>query len=269
MGIDFMIGKPCEPKEQLGADGIIAMLKARDRGQHVAGLMRKGGDERPLSEISFVTAVYRSDGQMDEQQVSVQSLLDQAKPLDDHAAHCEGCSANVAGEPYGCRGYISYPIQEATERWLLDRLPDDLNTTAGFLLTEATSDLGLDGERAKGLRSDGEVFFEKQTATGVRWGDGEEGFMFQADQMFDMFFGLGALKPSHMAMLALFMGILPHDLDHERFGPIMRDPHALAGAMNLGSLEVDGQSVQIQAVAHFLRAMCSAAVHGVELSVDS
>ncbi len=264
-----MIGKPCEPKERLGTEEITSMLKARDRGLQVASLMRQDGDQRPLSDLTFVTAVYRHDGEMEEREVSLQGLLDEAKPLDEHASHCEGCPANVMGEPYGCRGYISYPIQEATERWLLDRLPDDLGSTAGWLLAEATRDFGWKGEHAAGLRKDAGVFFEKDAAIGVRWGKGEDDFLFNANQLFDILFGLGTVQPPHMAMMALFLGILPHDLDQESFGPIMRDPQALAGALNLGSLEVDGQSSQIQAIAHFLRAMCSAAVHGVELIVDS
>jgi hypothetical protein len=269
MGIDYMIGLPCEPKERLGSQGIISLLKAREHGKHVLGMMRHDGDERPAAEITFTTAVYRKDGGTEHKEVNVQELLDQGKPLDLYAAHCTGCPANIAGAPYGCNGYINYPVEEHSEAWLMSRLPDDLGSTAGWLLQEAARDFEWDGARAAAMRQDGDMFFEVETPVETAWGEGDHTFDFDSDQLFDILFSLGALQPAHMRMLALLLGILPHDLGEEAFGAAMRDPERLAGAFDLGTLEVNGEPSQVQQLALFLRAMCCAATLDVEMLIDS
>lgn len=268
MGIDFTIDHDCEPKRALGSDALVELLKARDRARMVLETMRAEGDERPVEELTFVSAVLRRDGAMEEREVTVGAMLEAAAPLEAHAHHCTGCPANVTGEPYGCNGYIGYPIEAESESWLLDRLPDDLSTTAGWLLQQAFADFGWDGAYAARLRGDGPAFFEADRAPGIRWGDAPDAFAITGNQLFDCLFGLGPLQPAHLAMMALFLGVVPHDLPPEAVGTALRGGEEMQAVLDLGSLEVDGASEQIRALALLLRAVARAAVLGEGLRID-
>src|SRR3954454_19494244 len=131
MGIDYVVAKDCAAKQKLSVEGIVGLIKARSRAQAVIEMARERGDESPPSKISFVVALMRN-GKVTEQQVTAQSLLDQAAALDAHRAGCASCPANQGSEAgYGCYDSISYPLELDTEQLLLDMLPDDLGSAAG------------------------------------------------------------------------------------------------------------------------------------------
>ncbi len=123
MAIDYVIDYGCVPKETLGTDGILDRLKARDRAATVIQLFRENGDQRPPSEMGFEMTRTTLEGVEETQVVVVQDMLDRAAELDPLADYCAGCPANVRGVPFGCVGFIQYPISARAERWLLDRLP--------------------------------------------------------------------------------------------------------------------------------------------------
>ncbi len=269
MGIDYVIGLTCSPKELLGVAGIVRSLKAEARARHVVALLRAEGDTRAPHEMTFVSAVLRPDGEMEEHEVTVGSLLAQARLLEAHAPACVGCPANVAGEAYGCVGYVGYPIERDTERWLLGRLPESGDCTAGWLLERAVADMGWSGAGAARMREAGDTFFESDTALVLRWETEEETFSLSSDQVFEMLFGLGNLRPSHLGLLALFFGVLPHDLPPEALAPALRHGPTFEAALELGSLEVDGQSPQIRQLAQLFRAICRAVALDTELGIDA
>src|SRR5262249_9510008 len=159
------------------------------------------GDTRPPGEITFQRHIHTPDGQRDVEEVSVQSLLDEAKELDQHAVHCEGCKANVFREPFGCYGRISYPIRAATEEWLLSRLPADLDSPAGQLLRRAVTDFQYDGGPFLRMRPD-DVFFERHQPVRRIWETARGAWEITSDQVLEMLFGVGNLQPAHCLMLS-------------------------------------------------------------------
>ena len=64
----------------------------------------------------------RQDDPGDKQLIVVQDLIDHAAVLDEYAEHCASCPANRSGQPYGCMGFVDYPITARAETWLLERL---------------------------------------------------------------------------------------------------------------------------------------------------
>jgi hypothetical protein len=208
MGIDYVIALDCEPKEALGIEEIVAMVKARSRAETILALARRDGDQRPAHQITFGIQLYRN-GEVTSEDASVQSLLDQAAALDDHVAACRDCPANRDNPTgYGCYKSIAYPIEPDIENWLLTRLPAALDETngAGYLLARALEDFGWDGAQAADMRSQGERFFRLREAPVRRWPNGIE---ISSDQLFHMMFHVGHLNPDHSRLLCMFFGLVP------------------------------------------------------------
>jgi hypothetical protein len=216
MGVDFVLDQGCRVKEKLGTEGLVNLVKSRSRAEAILAMARRKGDTKPPSEIRITVAVVTPEGTREGRSVSVQSMLDQAAPLNDLAPHCKTCPANLDGPSFGCYGSIHYPIQARTEQWLMGLLPDDLETTAGFVLQKAVKDLKYDGSPIERLRTQ-PTFFESRSAARRTWkakgffGRISGGFSLTSSQVLQMMFSLGPLQPSHCGMVSLFLGLIPHD----------------------------------------------------------
>ncbi|MEL6180094.1 MAG: hypothetical protein AAFS10_14135 [Myxococcota bacterium] len=164
MGADLIVDHSCQAKEALG-DGdvragtahILALLRKRNRAAAVMRMM----PDTPPNEVEFVVMVVTPDGPK-EHNVNAGSLLAEAAALDEHAMGCASCPANVLGQPYGCFGFVPYPIPAATEQALAERL-EPVERLGGHLFIKALIDFGYDGSpirqwRQRGLlEEDGEA----------------------------------------------------------------------------------------------------------------
>jgi hypothetical protein len=262
VGIDTVIDLACDPKEALGTDGIVALLKSRSRAETVIRLAREGGDRRSPSEITFQIRVVGPGGEPEPRAVDAQSLLDQSAALDAHAADCEDCPANLTDTPFGCVGYVSYPIERASERWLLDRLPDEIESTAGQLVSRAIADFGWEEGYAAELRRQGDMFFETTELERRSW-DRDE-LVVDSNQAFNMLFGVGHLGAAHCRMLSLFFGVVPAQIDLDEL--MSMDVEALMGLAiraRLGAV-----SAQTAALGRTVQALTLAAALDCELLID-
>jgi len=80
---------------------------------------------------------------------------------------CNGCPASATGEPFGCYGFMSYPIQLETERWLVDRA---LQMGIGAVVcAKMLRRLDVTGEFAGDLRAQGGRFFQSPAAVVGGW----------------------------------------------------------------------------------------------------
>jgi hypothetical protein len=254
MGIDYVADWDCAPKQALGVAGIVQRLKARTSAEQALAVARQNGDQRPPSEIGVRAAVMRPTG-MEERSVTLQLLFDEAAVLDGYRSHCEGCPANALGRPFGCCGYIAYPIAAATERWLMSLLPEDIATTAGVLLLHAVADHGWDGSYAAELRRQQGIFFESREPLWQRWEpERVDGPALSSDVVFDMLFGVGPLNPAHSRMVALFLGLVPHTVLPADLGALMEEPARFAAALRFPAVP-EGQP-HLQQLAGFLHTMC-------------
>jgi len=259
MGIDYAVTQECAPRKALGSEGIIQLLKARDRAEMVMEHARSSGETDP-AKVTFRVVVRTPQGDTPKD-VRVQDLLDQARPLDELRPHCKGCPFDRRGQGYGCTGYLRYPIPVAAEHWLLERLPGDLSSTAGHLFRSAIRDFDWNGEHAASLREQGGTFFESDEAPSVSWGDALE---VSGDQIFHMLFHVGPISPTHAMMLCLFFGLLPHDTAPEALRDTERLSHALSTARSGYSGDAD-----LGGIDTFLDTLALAALHDLTVLTDA
>ncbi len=139
----------------------------------------------------------------------VQDLLDAAAELHPLREHCAGCPANRTGEPFGCIGFIQYPITKAGENWLIERLPVPDEPLVWELLQKGVEEFQYDGATVRPLRSEGTNYFEAARPLTRKLGE----FEIDSNQVFEMIFGVGNIIPNHGALLLLFFGAIRRDLD--------------------------------------------------------
>lgn len=208
MAIDTVVDYTCIPKQTLSTEEILDRIKFRERALTVIRTYREAGDMRPPTEMGFELTRSLPDGSEDTQLIVVQNALDNADALEPLQVHCEGCPANVSGNPFGCMNFIQYPISAAAERWLLDRLPPPEEPLLWLLLRKSVEELGYDGSSVAALRQN-PVYFEEQRVAGRDLVE----FVFSADQAFEMLFLLGHVQPPHAAMLLMFFGAVPRKIE--------------------------------------------------------
>ncbi|MBK9125975.1 MAG: hypothetical protein IPM16_22995 [Chloroflexi bacterium] len=213
MAIDYIIDYDCAPKQALTSDGIIERLKGESRAQRIIALFRQNGDDRPPSEMGFEFTRSTPEGQEETQVVIVQHLLDAAAELKPHESACAGCPANRAGKPFGCVGSIEYPVSGAAEAWLLDRMPVPDDALVWLLLKQGVEEFKYDGASIEPLRAASDVYFEDNRPARRILGE----FELNANQVFEMMFSVGAINPNHAAILLLFTGAVPRELEADDF----------------------------------------------------
>lgn len=207
MGADFIVHFECETKAGFGSGDalegsqrLLAMLKARSRLEVLKEAAAKTGQ----TTIKIVRMT--PDGQQEEE-ISLEALEASAAPLDENKARCQSCDANVLGQPYGCVGFVPYPVRAEWESALVNRL-QTIDTPGGFLLASALRDFNYDGANIKRMRAAG-MFEAKVAPSKVIQKKFLGSVKITADQLFHALFSVGgALNPDHCSMVLSFLGAL-------------------------------------------------------------
>jgi hypothetical protein len=151
------------------------------------------------------------------------------QPLD-QAAHVAGCpSCRLLGH-FGCVGVIPTPLSAALERWLVARLPEEIESVSGFLLRKAIGDFGYDGARARELRRRGAL--EAAGAFERHYGPFFRRFVVSSEQVLEELLCAGDIAPSHGLACLIHLGALeldgkpPVSLDSDgpKLGPLVEQP---------------------------------------------
>src|SRR5258708_20317894 len=202
------------------------------------------------------------DGTEDTRVVIVQTLIDEAAQLDPLAHHCEGCPANRRGQPYGCFGYVNYPITRAAELWLLKQLPGIDEPLSFLLLNQTVREFAPTAERVVEMRANPGVFFP----TAERYGKNLEDVQITTDQVFEMLFLNGTIQPQYSALLLVFFGAIPRDMDADALMALTEPgTHEVEFLMKP---EPDDDDESIIALQVYFEAMFIAYQLGVSLSLD-
>ena len=214
MAIDYSGSFPCKVRATVSEEDLLRMEKARNRANVVLEIMRARphpNQDKPESEWTFVTARLRPDSP-EEVEMRIADCLAEAAPLEALARNCEGCPSNVRSAEFGCGGAIHYPITTQAERWLISRLPADLNTPRGQLLNRAIADFQYDGAGIDASRHRKEVY-ESDVPLERKWGSFfSKKTRITSSQILHMTFAVGSLQPTHAKMLAFYLGFLNDDL---------------------------------------------------------
>jgi hypothetical protein len=261
MAIDYVLAMGCEPQKLLGVERLVGLHRTRILARTALAHMRDDGDQRPPDEIEVQLTMRKPDGES-ARGGTLQSLLDESAPLDEVAGHCATCPAGLPRE-FACHRRIRYPIPDHVEAWLMSRLPSTLDCTAGTLLARGLGELGWDGAPTAKLRGAGTTYFESRAPYGVRWQAESETIEISSDQLFQMMFMVGNLAPTHCLMLALFCGVLPHDISLYDLKNTEGRTRALAAADLPPEPDAD-----IEQLAAFLRTLAAAARLDASVLID-
>lgn len=265
MGADLMVDYGCAVKDALGVEDLARLVKQRTQGQVMLDLVRERGDTRSPAEITFMHRSMGPNG-VEDVEVNLQSLLDEVEVLKAHEPTCQGCPANYRVCPFGCWGYLNYPITGFEEAWLIARLPDSLETMAGKFLCKSIADFRFDGRPVRAMRGQGGAFLERRKPVKRRWGGMFSGRTIDSNQLLHMMLFVGAIQPSHGALLCLFFGLGPHDLPPAEIADLMSVPARRETVLE----ELPGTRAGEQGegrVAEFLNAARRACVLDVDLLV--
>ncbi|MEZ4667107.1 MAG: hypothetical protein R3E39_04175 [Anaerolineae bacterium] len=220
MAIDYVIDYKCYPKQELTTDSIVEWLKGRARAEAVIALFRRNGDNRPTHEIGFELARNTPDGTEETRVVMVQDLLDRAEQLAPYEHYCEGCPANVLNKPFGCIGQVEYPISTKAEGWLLKQLPTPDQTLAWMMLRQGIQEFRRSGESVNAMRGADQPFFEQSQVLARQVGE----LQVNSNQLFEMLFLLGHIRPSYGAMLLVFFNAIRRDLEADEIMKLPESP---------------------------------------------
>lgn len=209
MAIDYIIDQQCKVKENLSVDGMVSMIKQRNYAFTILDLIKKEGKtDEEARNSTFKTQAMASDGKMEIKEHKVSDLFDNTKPLDNLQKFCKDCPANRE-EAFGCYQVINYPISKKAEEWLIEISKNALEEGAPNSLTlNFILDQNITGDRFNQMRKDPNgVFFELRKPLKIVV---SKGFLSKkvvnADQIFDILFGMGRMENPHMMLLSFFSG---------------------------------------------------------------
>jgi len=261
MAIDYVLATACAPQRTLGIERLVALHRTRILARSAIAHMREDGEDRDPSEVEVQLTMRKPEGDS-ARGVTLQDLLDEAKPLDSVTPGCATCPVGLTRE-LACHRRIRYPIPDHVEAWLMGRFPRNLQCTAGVLLARGIEEFKWDGEPVRRLRASGTTYFESRAPYGVRW-EGENGALeISSDQVFQMMFMVGHIAPTHGLMLALFTGVIPHETSLFDLKDQAGRDQALASAHLPTEADPD-----IEQLAAFLRMVAVAARKQATILVD-
>lgn len=266
MAIDYVIDYDCVPKQTLGTEGIKERLKGLERAQLIIQLYRDHGDDRPPSQMGFDFTRQTAEGEEETQLIVVQDLLDQGEVLVPLRDHCAGCPANRARKPFGCMGYIQYPISGQAESWLLNQLPSTNEPLVWLLLKQGVDNFQYDGQQIAALRQTSDTYFEDRQAAVRILGE----FDLNANQIFEMIFNVGDIIPNHGAILLVFFNAV--ERSEMEAGDIMQlapaTPDLIAQYPYLHQIMANDDATTVE-IKDFLEALYIAWSLNVKLLVDA
>jgi hypothetical protein len=263
MAIDYVLAMGCGPHERLGVDRLVGLHRTRIMARAALAHLRAEGDRRAPAEIELQVATGTGPAASGRRAgMTLQAMLDESAALDDVTPLCAACPAGLPRE-LACHRRIRYPIPEHVEAWLIGRLPATLACTAGTLLARGLAELAWSGEPAARLRASGSSYFESRAPYGMRWNREGGALEVSSDQLFHMMFFVGNLAPSHCLMLAVFCGVVPHDISPAE----LRDEAARTRALAAAEL-APHPDPDIEQIAQFLRMLAVAARLDVPIFID-
>lgn len=264
MAIDYVIDYRCYPKQELTTEGILERIKGRARAEAVIKLFRDNGDNRPVHEIGFELERTTASGENEVKVVMVQNMLDQADELLPYHHYCDGCPANNLGMPFGCIGQIEYPISGKAELWLLNQLPVPTETLPWMLMRQGLREFKASGEAVNSMRAEGQPFFQEKGVLVRQLGE----YIVNTNQLFEMLFLLGHIKPSYGATLLMFFNVIRRDMSADEIMALAPSPEDVIERYPLLLKPDETDDTSTERFKMFLRALYVAWVLNVRLLLD-
>lgn len=270
MAIDYMICVGCPVKNFTGSDNFVPTVKRRTCAELILAKVRDRGDNRPLSEITFEKLRYTPDGGAESHTVSIQEEMDATEELHQLADICSNCPASYSESRYGCFQSIPYPINIATEKWLMSLLPDNIRSVTGCILQNLIIRTQVTGAPIDAVRHD-PVLYESRSPIVRSWSVGGAAGLFgkrytlSSSQILELLFFQGPITPDYASSITLGFGFIPGTTDPE----LLRTPGGSQTAIDFTRLHAALGDPVIGPTAEFLMCMLRACyVLNVDLWVD-
>lgn len=135
------------------------------------------------------------------------SLAEREQDPAAHRAQCPTC-ALLDGD-FACVGLIATPLPAAVERWLVERLPEDIESLPGFLLRKAIADFGYSGAFGAELRRQGKL--EAPGPFTRHFGPFFRRFTVSSEQLLEELLGAGDVHPPHGLAVLIHLGAISVD----------------------------------------------------------
>jgi hypothetical protein len=186
------------------------------------------------------------------------SLAEREQDGDAHLARCPSCKE--LGEPFGCVGLVPTPLATVAERWLVDRLPEDIESLPGFLLRKAVGDFDYTGAFGKALRSKG--LLEAPGPFTRHFGPFFRRFTVSSEQLLEELLGAGDVAPTHALACLIHLGAIAVDgrvlgtLDEGQIYGELVEHRELRAKRTKCTIELsDGDPEAIAALKRYLRGL--------------
>jgi hypothetical protein len=225
MRIDYRLLFDCPVRKALSDDGILDFLRDRATAAAAVAMFGKDPDPNTPAEKRTLTVERLVRDRTVKVETTAEKLLERAAALDPHAAHCEGCSANLAQRAFGCFGEIPTPIPGEAEEWLIKLCSDPQTTLTGSLLAQAIFDGGFTGAVSEEARADGKLFARSEGPV-ASWGSGGNAREIEADRLFELLLGVRRRKPDDAFLLLVMLNLVR--LDGERIAEADDIRHAVS-----------------------------------------
>jgi hypothetical protein len=288
MAIDYIIDMDCEVKRQLTRDGLVSMIKQRDRAKAIMDLLEKEGrsKEEVLShkfKVQFLTP-----HGVEEKEQTVSDLLESTRHLDTLQSQCNACALrlNKVGDAlsgpgpaigaFGCYGSINYPISRRAEEWLAERAREALARGGANAMTlNYILDNRVTGREMNALRrGPHRRYLELERPLDVVVGKGLLGKKtVNTGQLLFMLFGSPEVQRAQMVMLLYFADALKIGDEKPDGGScqVAVSMKAGNGTTNYWSLNLkdrDGDDHSVLQLKDFFRSMFLACVLGQSIIID-
>lgn len=200
MSVRFAISLDCEPRRELGPEGLFSRVLLREQA---LALRRQAQEADPGRADGDIRATLRSVGgdQPEVVEGTIAEFLSDTADLGPLSAHCADCPASMDGHPYGCMANIAFPISAVAEEWITGQLAP-FGSRAGALFRESALDRGWGtGTRLPEWRRLG--LLERESPVPMAMGEGAP--MLTSDALWHALFLLGEISPQHGLGLLLHL----------------------------------------------------------------
>ncbi|MGE0872459.1 MAG: hypothetical protein AB7P03_28145 [Kofleriaceae bacterium] len=178
MGVDYFVNRPCPLQRAQTATGFLQTMMHRRQCKVVTAselylgeqlVQLRGGRSLELAPVQPDPPMIATSATAAQSSAQLTAIERRLAPW---AKHCDGCPTRVHDEPFGCYGYISYPIQPATEHWLVSRAL--AMGPAALIAVQMLDRLGVTGAQVAQLRTRDSMFSSREpVVAGWKMADGE------------------------------------------------------------------------------------------------
>ena len=207
MGLDLITQRNCEVKTEIPQKELLNQIKNRNRAYSVYNMLINDGKTIVESLNTEFTYQLQTLEGLKNETLKVSTLISQTSFLEPLGNKCNNCIVSQ-NKPFGCIGFVSYPISEQCEIWLAS-LAESANKKGIPYSTSIIfiKDQKINGNRIKQMRIQGQTFFEANQPKEIIL---SKSFFkkdtITTDQLFDITFLNGLMQTTHINYLLMLYG---------------------------------------------------------------